>query len=55
MLRTYQAYRAGLADVIEGTAYPQTRARFEAIKELERLRASLAVAPTGQVPTSCSG
>ncbi len=41
VLRTYQAYRAGLADVIEGTAYPQTRARFEAIKELERLRASL--------------
>ena len=41
VLRAYQAYRAGLADVIEGTAYPQTRARFEAIKELERLRASL--------------
>jgi hypothetical protein len=41
VLRTYQTYRAGLADVIEGTTYPQTRARFEAIKELERLQASL--------------
>ncbi len=41
VLRAYQNYRAGLADVIEGTAYPQTRARFEAIETLERLRASL--------------
>lgn len=41
VLRSYQAYRAGLADVIEGTRYPQTRARFEAIKALERLRSSL--------------
>ena len=41
VLRSYQTYRAGLADVIEGTTYPQTRARFEAIKSLERLRGSL--------------
>jgi hypothetical protein len=41
VLRTYQDYRAGLADVIPGTTYPQTQARFEAIKRLERLRTSL--------------
>jgi hypothetical protein len=41
VLRTYQDYRAGLADVIPGTVYPQTRARFEAVKELRRLRSSL--------------
>ena len=41
VLRVYQNYQAGLADVIEGTTYPQTRARFEAIKALERLRTSL--------------
>jgi hypothetical protein len=41
VLRTYQDYRAGLADVIPGTTYPQTRARFEAIKRLEQLRGSL--------------
>ena len=42
VLRAYQTYRAGLANVIPGTTYPQTRARFEAIKTLERLRESLA-------------
>ena len=41
VLRVYQSYHAGLANVIEGTTYPQTRARFEAIKALERLRPSL--------------
>jgi hypothetical protein len=41
VLRAYENYRAGLAEVIEGTTYPQTRARFEAIKTLERLRPSL--------------
>jgi hypothetical protein len=41
VLRSYQTYRAGLANVIEGTAYPQTRARFEATKALEGLRESL--------------
>lgn len=41
VLRAYENYRAGLADVIPGTVYPQTRARFEAVKELSRLRASL--------------
>ena len=41
VLRGYRAYRGGLANVIPGTAYPQTRARFEAIKTLERLRTSL--------------
>jgi hypothetical protein len=41
VLRAYQNYRAGLADVIPGTTYPQARARFEAVKTLERLRTSL--------------
>ena len=41
VLRSYQDYRAGLANVIPGTTYPQTRARFEAIKTLEGLRSSL--------------
>jgi len=41
VLRSYQTYRVGLANVIPGTAYPQTRARYEAIKALEGLRASL--------------
>ena len=41
VLRAYQEYRAGLADVIPGTTYPQTRARFEAVQKLERLRRSL--------------
>ena len=41
VLRSYQIYRAGLANVIPGTTYPQTRARFEAIKRLEVLRGSL--------------
>jgi hypothetical protein len=41
VLRTYQDYRAGLANVIPGTTYPQTQARFTAIKRLEQLRASL--------------
>lgn len=45
VLRAYRNYRAGLADVIPGTAYPQTRARFEAIETLERLRASLRDGP----------
>jgi len=44
VLRTYQSYRAGLADVIPGTTYPQTRARFEAVARLQRLRASLPTA-----------
>ena len=41
VLRAYQSYRAGLADVIPGTTYPQTQARFEAVQRLQRLRASL--------------
>ncbi len=41
VLRAYQNYRAGLANVIEGTTYPQTRARFDAIKALEGVRRSL--------------
>jgi hypothetical protein len=40
VLRAYQDYRAGLADVIPGTTYPQTRARFELVKRLEELRPS---------------
>ena len=41
VLRAYERYRAGLADVIPGTTYPQTRARFEAIETLRGLRASV--------------
>ena len=44
VLRAYQDYRAGLADVIEGTTYPQTRARFEAIRGS---RTAAAVARSG--------
>jgi hypothetical protein len=40
--RIYARYQAGLADVIPGTTYPQTRARYEAIKSLRQLRGSLA-------------
>ena len=40
--RVYERYRAGLADVIEGTAYPQTRARFTAVDALTALRDELA-------------
>ena len=43
--RAYQNYRAGLANVIEGTTYPQTRARFDAIETLERVRRSLRNGP----------
>jgi hypothetical protein len=42
VMRAYAKYRAGMADVIPGTTYPQTRARFEAEKTLEELRTSLA-------------
>jgi hypothetical protein len=41
LLRSYQAYRAGLADVIEGTLYPQTQARWNLIAAIRRLRPSL--------------
>jgi hypothetical protein len=41
VLRAYQDYRAGLADVIPGTTYPQARARFEVVQRLSRLRTSL--------------
>ena len=44
VLRSYQDYRAGLADVIPGTTYPQARARFEAVQRLLRLRSSLGAA-----------
>ena len=55
VLRAYQNYRAGLADVIPGTTYPQTRARFEAIKTLERLRGvACGATATGRASTSCS-
>ena len=40
VLRVYQRYQAGLANVIPGTLYPQTRARYEAVAELRRLRSS---------------
>ena len=42
VLRAYQDYRAGLADRIPGTTYPQTRARFEVLQRLRRLRTTLA-------------
>jgi len=41
VLRAYQDYRAGVADVIPGTRYPQTRARYEAVTRLRRLRSTL--------------
>jgi hypothetical protein len=39
--RAYTAYRVGLADVIPGTTYPQTQARWNALRTVGRLRASL--------------
>ncbi len=39
--RAYIAYRAGLADVIPGTMYPQTQARWQAIATIGRIRGSL--------------
>jgi hypothetical protein len=41
VLSAYQDYRAGLADVIPGTRYPQTKARYEAVTRLQHLRSSL--------------
>lgn len=41
LLRAYQDYRAGLADVIQGTVYPQTQARWDAIGRIRDLRSSL--------------
>lgn len=41
LLRAYQDYRAGTADVIPGTVYPQTRARWEAIGRLRNLTKAL--------------
>jgi hypothetical protein len=41
VLRAYERYRAGLADVIPGTTHPQTRARFELTQALRSLRRSL--------------
>ncbi len=49
--RVYERYRAGLADVIEGTAYPQTRARFTAVDALAALRDDLAPADRAVVDT----
>ncbi len=39
--RAYIAYRAGLADVIPGTMYPQTQARYQVIAAIGRIRGSL--------------
>lgn len=47
--RAYQDYRAGLADVIPGTTYPQAQARFEAGQRLSRLRNSLGSADRASV------
>lgn len=41
VLRAYERYRTGIADVIPGTRYPQTRARYEAVNALRRLRGRL--------------
>lgn len=49
--RVYERYRAGLADVIEGTAYPQTRARFTAVDALTALREDLAPVDRAVVET----
>jgi hypothetical protein len=48
-LRAYEEYRAGLADVIPGTSYPQARARFEVVQRLSRLRRSLGTADRSSV------
>jgi hypothetical protein len=42
LLRAYSAYRSALRNVIPGTVYPQTQARFDAIRTIEGLRSSLA-------------
>lgn len=42
LLRAYQDYSAGLANVIQGTVFPQTQARWEAIGRVRSLRSSLA-------------
>ena len=39
--RAYERYRAGLVDVIPGTQYPQTQARFDLVARLSELRPSL--------------
>jgi hypothetical protein len=39
--RAYERYRTGLADVIPGTQYPQTQARFDLVARLTELRPSL--------------
>jgi hypothetical protein len=41
VLRAYENYRAGLANVIPGTVFPQTQARWDALEQLRRLRSSL--------------
>jgi hypothetical protein len=51
-LRAYATYRAGLADVIPGTTYPQARAQFDAIKRLSQLRPSLGRADRATVDTA---
>jgi hypothetical protein len=47
--RTYERYRLGLGDVIEGTVYPQTQARFRAVESLRALRESLGVEDRARV------
>jgi hypothetical protein len=39
--RAYGRYQLGLGDVIEGTVYPQTQARYRAVLALRSLRSSL--------------
>jgi hypothetical protein len=45
LMRAYDDYRFGLSTVIEGTRYPQTQARWNAISTIDRLRPSLTRAP----------
>jgi hypothetical protein len=40
--RAYGRYQLGLGDVIEGTVYPQTQARYRTVQALRSLRSSLA-------------
>jgi hypothetical protein len=47
--RAYGSYRLGLGDVIEGTVYPQTQARFRAVETLRALRSSLAAKDRARV------
>lgn len=47
--RAYDRYRLGLGDVIEGTVYPQTQARFRVVETLRSLRSALSAEDRARV------